>query len=478
MTICFNFVRVGAVVLFVQPINELNRRFLKRSGSMTGRNRYPFVASTVVMRSPGDLKLKPNNPRLHSDKQIAQIGRSIEEFGFAFPVLTNASSEVVAGDARTRAAIKVGLTEIPTICVDHLTEAQQRALAIADNRLTELSKWNDDLLAEEFKALSAIDLDFDLTVTGFDMGEIDFYIENHDTNKNNEDDDTEPEPIADKPVSRPGDLWILDRHRLLTGNALDPSAFDALMGDDKAAMVFIDLPYNVPIDGHVGGLGKTKHREFAMATGEMSRKEFTQFQEDVFRNCVRHTVAGSIHYYCMDWRHSGEILAASQAFYEFKNICVWVKPNAGMGSLYRSQHELIFVFKSGSAPHQNNVQLGRYGRHRINVWEYPSANAFGKTSEEGPLFKSHPTVKPVKLVADAIMDCSSRGEIVLDGFIGSGTTIIAAERTGRRCFGIEIDSLYVDVAVRRWQNYTGLQAVHANSGRTFDAIEADGQHAA
>jgi DNA modification methylase len=273
---------------------------------------------------------------------------------------------------------------------------------------------------------------------------------------------------------RPGDLWILGRHRLLCGSALDADAYTTLLNGEVADLIFTDPPYNVKIDGHATGLGVTHHREFAMASGEMSSDQFEDFLNTVCRLLVRHSRDGSIHYIAMDWRHVKELLVAAGSIYnELKNICVWTKTNAGMGSLYRSQHELFAVFKNGGAPHCNNVQLGRFGRHRSNVWIYPGANSFGRKTDEGNLLAMHPTVKPAKLVADAILDCSRRGEFVLDPFLGSGTTLMAAERVGRRCYGLEIDPRYADVIIRRWQIYTGDYAIHASSGRTFREMEAD-----
>ncbi len=272
-------------------------------------------------------------------------------------------------------------------------------------------------------------------------------------------------------MSAVGDLWLLGRHRVLCGSALDGVAFTTLMAGEQAAMVFTDPPFNVPIEDHASGLGAVRHRDFVMASGEMNEAEFTAFLTRACSLLAGHSADGSLHFICMDWRHLGELQAAGAAIYsELKNLCVWVKSNAGMGSLYRSQHELIFVFKHGRAPHRNNVQLGQYGRHRSNVWQYPSINSFGRGGEEGNLLALHPTVKPVAMVADAIMDASARGEIVLDAFLGSGTTVVAAERMGRRCFGLELDPRYVDTAVRRWQAYTGERARHAVTGKTFDEV--------
>jgi DNA modification methylase len=243
------------------------------------------------------------------------------------------------------------------------------------------------------------------------------------------------------------------------------------MSDDCAAAVFTDPPYNVRIDGHASGLGAIRHREFAMASGEMAPDAFTRFLGQTCTLLTRYSRDGSIHYICMDFAHMHELLDATQLIYsELKNLCVWAKDNAGMGSFYRSQHELVFVFKHGRAPHCNNVQLGKHGRNRTNVWNYPSARSFSRASDEGNLLALHPTIKPVRLVADALLDSTAPGDIVLDAFLGSGTTLIAAERVRRRCYGVEIDPLYVDTAIRRWQAYTGDAAAHAVTGRTFDEI--------
>jgi DNA modification methylase len=428
----------------------------------------------VVSRPITELKLDPNNPRLHGARQVRQIARSIEAFGFNVPVLVDANRKVIAGHGRILACQQIGWTDVPTITLEHLTEAQVRAFMIADNRLTETSVWDDRLLAEQLKDLAVLNLDFSLEATGFEMGEIDLRIESLTSETEAKDDSADSLPAATNApaVSRAGDLWLLGLHRVLCGNALDENSYETLMDKRKAAMVFTDPPYNVPIEGNVSGLGALQHREFAMASGEMNEAEFSAF---LLRTCsllASHSVSGSIHYICMDWRHMAEVLSSGrQAYSELKNVCIWTKDNAGMGSLYRSQHELIFVFKSGTEHHRNNILLGQFGRNRSNVWRYPGANSFSRSAgDEGNLLALHPTVKPVALVADAIMDCSSRGDVVLDNFIGSGTTVMAAERTGRRCFGLEIDPLYVDTVVRRWQAYTGDSARNVASGRSFNEI--------
>lgn len=424
---------------------------------------------SVAYRAPAELTVASDNPRTHTPRQIKQIARSISVFGFLIPIIIDEADRVLVGSGRLMAARNLDCNEVPTIQVTHLTEAQKTAFTIADNQLTSIAKWNDPVLAEQLKALSIINLDFDIEVTGFEPAEIDLRIES----LNLDVDESEPADVllemTGEPVSHFGDVWTLGRHRLLCGDALNPVAYTTLMRGKKADMVFTDPPYNVKIDGHVTGLGANRHREFAMASGEMTYAEFQNFLLATCLLLARHSSDGSIHFLCMDWRHSGELLAAGRAVYsEHKNTCVWVKSNAGMGSLYRSQHEFVFVFKNGEAPHRNNVQLGRFGRHRSNVWRCPGANSLGRGTEEGNLLAIHPTVKPIKLVADALLDCSARGDLVLDPFLGSGSTLMAAERVGRRCYGIEIDPLYVDTIIRRWQAQTGDDAIHDTTGRRFN----------
>jgi len=405
-----------------------------------------------------ELKLDPRNPKQHSARQIRQIAESIKTFGCLVPVLIDRDNKILAGHGRVLALRRLGWAEVPVIRVEHLTPERARAFSVADNRLTELSTWDERLLGEILSELSAAELDFTLEVTGFSVAEIDLRIEQLSVLNT-----TRPDPAdelanctGEPPVTRPGDLWRAGRHLVRCGDALDPASYEKLMQGLRADVVFTDPPYNVPIDGHVSGKGRVRHRDFAMASGEMTALQFTQFLTTVLRLLVRHSADGSLHYICMDWRHLLELLTAADGVYsELKNLCAWVKDNAGMGSLYRSQHELVLVFKSGAAPHRNNVQLGQYGRNRTNVWQYPTINNFGRRGDEGNLLTLHPTVKPVALVADAIMDCSARGDIVLDPFLGSGSTLIAAERVGRVCCGIEFEPLYVDTAIRRWQRFTG-----------------------
>jgi hypothetical protein len=350
----------------------------------------------IAYQPIGRLELNSQNPRLHSPKQIRQIARSIEAFGFNVPVLVDANLKVIAGHGRVMACQELGWAEIPTICLEHLSEAQAKAFMIADNKLTENSLWSDRLLAEQLKELSDLDLDFSLEATGFEMGEIDLRIEGLTAPHEGEDDpaDTVLEPASGPPVSKSGDLWQLGRHRVLCGSALDPGALKILMDGERAAVVFTVPPYNVPIEGHASGLGSVRHRDFIMASGEMDEAEFTDFLSRVCLLLTRHSHDGSIHFIMMDWRHVGELLAAGREIYaELKNICVWAKHNAGMGSFYRSQHELVFVFKHGRGPHRNNIQLGQHGRNRGNVWSYRGANDLEGSFRPTPLPRTRRSIR-------------------------------------------------------------------------------------
>jgi DNA modification methylase len=443
-----------------------------KSESTTG-----VLRLAVVYRLISELKRNPKNPRTHIRKQIDQLARSVETFGFIVPVIVDSEDIVVAGHGRILACQRLGWTEVPTIRIEHLTREQLQAFTIADNKLTDNSTWDDKLLAEQLKSLSELELDFDVEVTGFEMGEIDLLVEGLGNCLGDKADQL-PTETAGPPVTNVGDLWLLGRHRVYCGDALEKSAYITLTANQKVAAAITDPPFNVAIAGNVAGLGKHKHREFLMASGEMNQAQFIAFLNTVCSFLVGTSREGSLHYIFMDWRHIGELLAATRDLYgELKNLCVWVKDRGGMGSFYRSQHELVFVFKQGGERHRNNVQLGQFGRNRTNVWSYPSAASFSRNGDEGNLLALHPTVKPVAMIADAIMDCTARNEVVLDPFLGSGTTVIAAERTGRRCFGIEIDPLYVDVIVRRWQNFTRDDVTHAATGLTFNQMTKgrDGQ---
>lgn len=448
---------------------ELTAARADQAMAVAGTNLMPMLQ--IRYQDPRQLRPRSTNPRTHTKKQIGQIAASITEFGFVNPVLVDGANGIVAGHARVDASISLGMSDIPTVRVDHLSPAQIRAYVIADNRLAEIAGWDRSLLAIELQELS-VDLNFDVTVTGFETADIDILIGERKADAPDEADDVSPIDRSTPAVSRRGDLWKIGNHMLLCGDSLQASSYVRLLGKRKAHMIFCDPPYNVPIDGHVSGLGKTKHREFAMASGEMTPDEFTTFLETAFKHLAAFSVNGSIHFICMDWRHVREISNAAIDIYdEMKNVCIWAKTNAGMGSLYRSQHELVFVFKNGTAPHINNVELGRFGRNRSNIWTYAGATSLTKSRSDD--LGLHPTVKPLNLVADAILDCSKRGGVILDAFAGSGTTLLAAEKTGRHGFAIEIDAHYVDTAIGRFRDHFGLQAIHVETGLDFDHLKAE-----
>ena len=429
---------------------------------------YSLSHQQVVDTPPSRLRPSPNNPRVHSERQLKLLTRSIQRFGFINPVLIDTQHRVVAGWGRVQAAKQLGLAAVPTLRIDHLTKEELQAYVIADNRLAEKAGWDRSLLAIELQGLTEIGFDFE--AVGFEPAEVDILLDElAETQEEDKPEDDLPD-LQTKAVTKPGDLWVCGQHRLVCADAREPAAYERVLDGEKAASAITDPPYNVKIDGHVSGLGRRHHREFAMASGELSSQDFTVFLEHSFRNMVAHSRDGSVHYVFMDWRHVEEIMTAGRKVYrQLMNICVWCKTNAGMGSLYRSQHEFIFVWLNGTGRHINNIELGRHGRSRSNVWTYQGANTFRRGRDED--LSMHPTVKPVTLVADAIKDCSSRGDVVLDPFVGSGTTLIAAEKTGRKVRGIEIDPRYVDVAVRRWQTYSGKPAIHVETGKTFEQME-------
>jgi len=425
----------------------------------------------IKYKDPRKLKPRLKNPRTHTPRQIKQIAASIAEFGFINPVLIDGADEIVAGHARVVASISLGMTDVPTVRVGHLSPAQIRAYVIADNRLAENAGWDRELLALELKELS-VQPNFDVTVTGFEMAEIDLLVGEA---SHGEPDEADAIPEIDRTlpaVSRLGDCWQISDHLLLCGDALKARSYERLLHSKRAQIIFTDPPYNVRIAGNVSGLGKAQHREFAMASGEMTPREFTNFLRRALKNLAEFSVDGSIHFVCMDWRHIRELAdAADDAYTELKNICVWSKSNAGMGSLYRSAHEFIFVYKNGRAKHINNVELGRFGRSRTNVWEYAGMSSFGKDREAS--LAGHPTPKPLALVSDAILDCSKRGGIALDAFAGSGTTLLAAEKTGRRGYGIELDPHYADLIIKRFEEVYGLGAIHVDSDLSFDRVRTE-----
>jgi len=416
--------------------------------------------------------LKPNarNARTHSKKQTRQIADSITAFGFVMPISIDENGVIISGHGRYVAAKLLGLRQVPAIEIQGLSEAKRRALALADNRIAEAAGWDRELLAAELPELSDLLVieGLDIAITGFAPVEIDQITADFEEDTSDPADTVDPAWETAAPVTRPGDLWQLGNNRLLCGDARGAHDLAHLMGGAQAAMAFLDPPYNVRVRDIVGR-GQVKHTEFAMASGELSRSDFVDFLKTTLVAAAEVSRDGAVHFVCMDWRHVGELIEAAGAVYgETLNLAVWVKTNAGQGSFYRSQHELVGVFRVGEEPHLNNIELGRHGRSRSNVWHYAGVNTFraGRLDE----LKSHPTVKPVALVADAMKDCTRRGDVVLDTFCGSGTTILAAERVGRRAYTLELEPRFVDVAIKRWQAFARKDAVHAESGLTFDEI--------
>jgi DNA modification methylase len=401
-------------------------------------------------------KLVPyqGNARTHSKKQIAQIARSINDFGFVNPILVDKNLGVIAGHGRLMAAKELKLTSVPTIRVDHLTEAQKRAYILADNQIAQKSGWDKEIIKIEFERLLTLDVEFDLTMSGFETPEIDLLL-NAPVVQDNDALDAYDNDVS--PQVKTGEIWQLGDHYLLCGDSLEMTNFARLLRDKKADVVFTDPPYNMKLMGYACGHGSVKHNEFAYASGEMTEEKFNKFLDMIFEALALYSTNGSIHYICMDWRNAGNIIgAAAQHYSEFKNICVWNKQVGAQGSLYRSQHEFVYVFKNGKEPHTNNIELGKYGRCRTNVWDYAGVNRAGGHSED---LKLHPTVKPVQMVADAIVDCSPRGGIVLDCFGGSGSTLLAAEKTRRRAYLIEYEPHYCDVILSRYEKMTGIKPV-------------------
>ena len=426
-----------------------------------------LLADRIVWRSVSDLAPFPNNPRVHPASQIAALTRSMRQ-GWTNPILVDEANTILAGHGRLQAAQKLGLSTVPTLMLSGLSAAEKLSVVIADNKLPEQSVWDVDALKMHFQVLDK--MDYDLELTGFTTGEIDIVLDGTSAPPTRDPDDEFEDLAVGPAISQAGDLWLLGDHRILCGDSqLDVSTAKVMRGD-KAQMVVTDPPYNLKIQGNVRGRTARKYPEFAMASGEMSEQQFEDFLARAITQMIGASVNGSIHYICMDWRHLPELLAAGRAQYsEWKNLLVWNKSNAGLGAFYRSKYELVAVFKAGNAPHINNFGMGEKGRYRTNVLDYAGATAFGKNRDE--TFDPHPTVKPCALIADLMRDCSRRNGIIFDPFGGSGTTLLAAQRTRRRARLIELDPAYVDLTVRRWEKTTGLEARHESSGQTFKDLE-------
>jgi len=420
----------------------------RMSKSETGA--LPTRQLTVEYRPVDSIKPDPRNARTHPKRQLDQLRASILQFGFTNPVLVDESGVLIAGHGRLRAARDIGLPTVPAIELTGLGEAEKKALRLADNKIALNAGWDLEILKLELADIAILDIDFDLSLTGFATGEIDVVLK-----ADNDPDDEVIPAVPVTPRTKPGDIWVLGEHRIGCGDGRDAAFLRRLVGEGAAIdAAFLDPPYNVKINGHANAQGR--HREFAMASGEMSDDEFRTFLTETLGAAAAVSRDGAVHYVCMDWRHMDDVFAVGPAIYDdLLNICVWNKSNAGMGSLYRSRHEMVFVYRVGSEPHSNMVELGKHGRNRTNVWDYPSVNSMAGSRRED--LDLHPTVKPVAMVADAYQDVTKRGDLVFDMFLGSGTSLIAAERTGRRFRGCDIDPAYVDVAVERWHQLTGRE---------------------
>jgi DNA modification methylase len=425
--------------------------------NITNHPRVELLATSALIPDP-------DHVRLHSDRQVKLIANSIGKFGFVVPIVIDDTNMIVAGHGRWQAARQLKLDEVPVIRNRFCSDADRQAFGLADNRIAELSTWDEKRLEKKLDQLFSSG--FDIEVTGFTLADLDFAVPGAD-DKPEKVELPPPDAVA---ISRPGDLWQLGPHRVLSGDSREAESYEMLLGEERAAMVFADPPYNVPINGFVSGTGQ--HREFRMGAGEMDPGEFIAFLRAIMRMLARFSLAASIHYIAMDWRHMRELLDAADGIYpEYKQLLVWDKGVGGMGTFYRSQHELIAVFKSGRGKHINNFGLGETGRYRTNVVKYAGANSFRKGRKRD--LADHSTVKPTALIADLMLDCSNRGDLVLDPCLGSGSTLLAAHRTGRRGAGIEIDPLYVDTALRRLTDATGLIPVLAATGQTFAEVAAE-----
>lgn len=430
-----------------------------------------MIVRKLEMIPPSELRPHPNHSRIHPSKQKEKFKRTYTSLEVMAPVMVNDESMILAGHLRVTAALELGLSEIPVVRLTGLTVAQQRAYMLADNRIPQDGSYNEKKLREEFGYLDSLLEDFQKSITGFDDDEIDALLQPLADGESIDPADRLPKSAKGPPVTKPGYCWQIGQAtRLFCGDAREAASYETVLQGRKSDLIFADMPWNVPVQGHVSGLGQVQHREFAMASGEMTREQFRVFIATICHQLIAASKDGSIHFHCCDWRMVADLIDVGRTSYtELKNLIVWAKTNAGMGSLYRSQHELIAAFKSGSAEHTNNVKLGKNGRYRTNLWTYPGANGFSRSRDQD--LANHPTAKPVAMVADAILDCSKRGDSVLDPCAGSGTTLVAAHKTKRLGFGIEIDPVYCDVIVRRMTEQFGLEA-YLDDGRTFAELAA------
>lgn len=438
--------------------------------STLNSNRSTFVVRSREIATDA-LKPAARRTRSHPGFKRKALTSSISQFGMLDPITINSSNIIVDGHLRWEIALALGLKTVSVVCIDHLSDAELRAFAIAANKMPAVANYDIEALRLEFEEIKADAPHLDLTLTSFTIGEIDRINGNYLAGHYDDLDENAAEQIAGStPKACRGQIYTLGKHRLMCGDSLDPADVARLMDGDEGRAAFLDPPYNVKINGHVSSSGA--HAEFAMASGEMSSPAFKTFLHTAFRHLADHLDDGAIAFVCMDHAHIGELIAAGDAVFGARlNICVWDKGRGGMGALYRSQHELVAVFKKGTAPHLNNVALGKNGRNRTNVWSFPGMAGFGKGRKKA--LELHPTVKPVALVAEALLDVTGPGDIVIDLFGGSGSTLIAAERLGRQARLMEFDPIYVDRIISRWEQMTGETAILLRDGADSDASTAN-----
>lgn len=439
------------------------RQLLRNVSSALEQNLGP-----IEQRSIDDVLPYAGNPNKHSEQQIVRLMASIREFGFALPFLLDANGVLICGHARLQAALRLGVKEVPVLVARFWSESQVKAYRIADNELARQSSWDENLLRIEI--LSIIEMDeTPIELIGIDTGKIDVLLDGAAPDDGEDAADFIPHaPVT--PVARPGDTWLLGRHRLHCGSSLDASAWEQLMNGEVADLSLNDPPWNVRVNGHVSGTGR--HEEFAMASGEMTELEFIKFNVGWLTHAKAHLADGGLAMAFMDHQHLFELMTAGrEAKLDHFHMCVWAKTNAGLGSLWRSQVEYVLILKNGTAPHINNVQLSLHGRYRTTLWTCAGANSFGASRDAD--LAVHPTVKPIELLAEAIRDVTKHGDIVTDAFSGSGSTILACERTKRIGYAIEIEPKYVDVGIARWEQMTGRKAVLEATGQTFGEVATE-----
>lgn len=415
----------------------------------------------------------PLNARTHDERNISVIMASMRQFKFRNPILIDADNMVVAGHGRLEAAKRLGMKAIPALRITDLTSDELRAYRIADNRSAELAGWDDQIIAIELQHLSKIDVAFSVELTGFSHAEVDVRIDNAATSVNGDGDEAADEipELQELPISRPGDLFVMGPHRLLCGSALDSSCYERLLNDEKAILICQDPPWNIAVKD-ISGSGSKKHREFIMASGEMTDSEFRNFILTELQCNLAFAAPGAVFQVFIDWRGVEKVITAGVSLgLEHFGICIWNKGHGSFGSPWRSAHEMIVCFRVPGAPIKDRVKMGHYGRVRNNVWTVPGMGSFGKGRKEA--LEAHPTSKPIQILTEAIRDVTDRGDIVVDGFSGSGSCLIAAHKTGRVFRGLELDPLYVDTIVRRWQKYTDEEAILEGDGRTFAELEEE-----